>query len=170
MQCGGRLHGFNTDWLGVKIPLEHRRGARAVVLGAGGAAAATVYALRDLDMAVTVLNRTPSRARLLAERFGCAWGGLDDFRGGDADVVVNTTSVGMEDAGRSPLPADRLERGMTVFDLIYTPPETKLIREARLAGCEAIPGTEMFVHQAAWQFRLITGIAVEAESVREMMQ
>ncbi len=59
---------------------------------------------------------------------------------------------------------------MTVFDLVYTPPETKLIREARAIGCETIPGTEMFVHQAAAQFRLFTGIAVEAESVREMMQ
>ncbi len=98
VQCGGRMHGFNTDWLGVKTPLEHRRGARAVVLGAGGAAAATVYALRDLDMEVTVLNRT-LEARLLAERFGCAWGGLDEFEGLDTDVVVNTTPVGMEDAG-----------------------------------------------------------------------
>ncbi|RXE55246.1 riboflavin kinase [Methanoculleus taiwanensis] len=170
VQCGGRLHGFNTDWLGVKMPLEHRRGARAVVLGAGGAAAATVYALRDLDMAVTVLNRTRERARILAERFGCAWGGFDEFEGRDTDVVVNTTPVGMEDARRSPLPADRLERGMTVFDLVYTPPETKLIREARMMGCETIPGTEMFVHQAAAQFRLITGIAVDAACVREMMQ
>ncbi|MCK8519694.1 shikimate dehydrogenase [Methanoculleus sp. 7T] len=169
VRCGGRMYGHNTDWLGVRAPLAHRRGARAVVLGAGGAAAAAVYALVSLDMDVTVLARTPDAARRLAERFGCRWGALEDFRGSNADVVVHATPVGMEPDTRSLLAPGDLRAGTTVFDLVYTPPETPLIRAAKEAGCEVIPGTEMFVHQAAEQFRLITGIAVSPELVREML-
>lgn len=169
VQCGGRLYGHNTDWLGVRTPLAHRRGGRAVVLGAGGAAAAAVYALRTLDMEVTVLARTADAARGLAERFNCRWGRLEEFKGADADVVVHATPVGMEPDTRSLLAAGDLERGTTVFDLVYTPPETPLIRAAREAGCETIVGTEMFVHQAVEQFRLITGILVTPALVREML-
>ena len=169
VRCGGRLYGHNTDWLGVRSPLAHRQGARAVVLGAGGAAAAAVYALRTLDMEVTVLARRPEAARTLAERFRCRWGALEEFKGSDADVVVHTTPVGMEPDTRSLIAACALERKTTVFDLVYTPPETPLLRAAREAGCETIPGTEMFVHQAAEQFRLITGILVTPELVREML-
>ncbi|MDD3857646.1 MAG: shikimate dehydrogenase [Methanoculleus sp.] len=169
VRCGGRLYGHNTDWLGVRAPLAHRRGGRAVVLGAGGAAAAAVYALVSLDMDVTVLSRAPGAARRLAERFGCRWGGLEEFKGDDADVVVHATPVGMEPDTRSLLAACDLERKTTVFDLVYTPPATPLIRAAREAGCETIPGTEMFVHQAAEQFRLITGILVTPALVREML-
>ena len=170
VRCGGRMYGHNTDWLGVRAPLAHRRGGRAVVLGAGGAAAAAVYALLSLDMDVTVLARTPDAARRLAERFTCRWGGLDEFRGSDADVVVHATPVGMEPDTRSLLSASDFRAGTTVFDLVYTPPETPLIRAAKEAGCETIPGTEMFVHQAVAQFRLMTGIAVTPELVREMLR
>lgn len=169
VRCGGRLYGHNTDWLGVRAPLVHRRGGRAVVLGAGGAAAAAVYALKTLDMDVTVLARRAAAAQRLAGRFGCRWGGLDEFKGSDADVVVHATPVGMEPDTQSLLAACDLRAGMTIFDLVYTPPETALIRAAREAGCETIPGTEMFVHQAVEQFRLITGIAVAPEVVREML-
>ena len=169
VRCGGRMYGYNTDWLGVRAPLAHRRGARAVVLGAGGAAAAAVYALLSLDMDVTVLARAPGAARRLAERSGCRWGGLDEFRGGDTDVVVHATPVGMEPDTRSLLAPGDLRAGTTVFDLVYTPPETPLIRAAKEAGCETIPGTEMFVHQAAEQFRLMTGILVTPALVREML-
>ncbi len=169
IRCGGRIYGYNTDWLGVRAPLIHRRGGRAVVLGAGGAAAAAVYALLSLDMDVTVLARAPGAAQRLAERFNCRWGGLDEFGGRDADVVVHATPVGMEPDNRSLLAAGDLECGTTVFDLVYTPPETPLIRMAREAGCETIPGTEMFVHQAVAQFQLMTGIAVTPALVREML-
>ncbi|WP_317065446.1 shikimate dehydrogenase [Methanoculleus caldifontis] len=169
VRCGGRAYGHNTDWLGVRSPLAHRQGGRAVVLGAGGAAAAAVYALLSLDMDVTVLARRSDAAQKLADRFGCRWGALEDFRGSDADVVVHTTPVGMEPDTRSLLAPCDLERKTTVFDLVYTPPETPLIRAAKEAGCETIPGTEMFVHQAAEQFRLITGIAVTPALIREML-
>ncbi|NLA39518.1 MAG: shikimate dehydrogenase, partial [Methanomicrobiales archaeon] len=169
VRCDGRMYGHNTDWLGVRTPLVHRRGARAVVLGAGGAAAAAAYALLSLDMDLSILARRPEAARGLSERFGCRWGALEDFRGSDVDVVVDATPVGMEPDTRSLLGPGDLEPGTTVFDIVYTPPETPLIRAAKEAGCETIPGTEMFVHQAVAQFRLLTGIAVSPTLVREML-
>ena len=169
VRCGDRMYGYNTDWLGVRTPLLHRQGARAVVLGAGGAAAAAAYGLLSLDMDVRVLARRPDAARGLGERFGCRWGGLETFRGADTDVVVDATPVGMEPDTRSLLEPGDLEPETTVFDLVYTPPETPLIRAAKEAGCETIPGTEMFVHQAVAQFRFLTGIAVTPALVREML-
>ena len=169
VRCGDRMYGYNTDWLGVRTPLLHRQGARAVVLGAGGAAAAAAYGLLSLDMDVRVLARRPDAARGLGERFGCRWGGLETFRGADTDVVVDATPVGMEPDTRSLLEPGDLEPGTTVFDLVYTPPETPLIRAAKEAGCETIPGTEMFVYQAVAQFRFLTGIAVTPALVREML-
>ena len=166
--CGGRAYGSNTDWSGIREPLAHRRGAKAVVIGAGGAAAAAVYALLDLGMEVTVLNRTPERAQALAARFGCMHGPLRDFSRIKPGVVVHATPLGMHGEG-NPLKRDQLSPGMTVFDLVYTPPDTPLIKDARAAGCEAIPGTEMFVRQACAQFRRFTGIDAPPGMLRGML-
>jgi len=167
--CGGEAHGYNTDWLGIRDPLASLRGSRAVVLGAGGAAAAAAYALRALEMEVTLLNRTVERAEALAERFGCHHGSLRDFGSIRPDVVVNATPVGMESDTASPLKKSDLAPGMTVFDLVYTPPETPLIRIARSAGCTAITGKEMFIRQARAQFRQFTGIDAPLEMIREFL-
>jgi len=169
VQCGGVLRGYNTDWLGVREPLRDLHGARAVVLGAGGAAAAAIYALLSLDMEVTVLNRTPEKAEQLAGRFGCRAGPLTSFRAVSPDVVVNATPVGMHPDRSSLLSADDLDEGTTVFDLVYTPPETPLLAIARKAGCRVIPGTEMFIHQAREQFFHVTGIRVPEALVRELV-
>jgi shikimate dehydrogenase len=167
VQCGGKMFGYNTDWIGVQRPLEGHTGDRAVVLGAGGAAAAAVYALLNMGYEVTILNRTAERARIMAERFACGWGGLEAFDGAITDVVVNATPVGMGADNRSLLTAEQLHEGMTVFDLVYTPRTTPLLREAAKAGCREIPGIEMFIHQACAQFRILTGIAVDTDQVRE---
>ena len=169
VQCGGVLSGYNTDWLGVRAPLEDLRGARTAVLGAGGAAAAAVYALLSLEMEVTVLARTPEKAERLASRFGCRSGPLPSFRVLDPDVVVNATPVGMLPDRSSLLTGEDLREGMTVFDLVYTPPETLLISLARRAGCRVIPGTEMFIHQAREQFMHVTGIRVPETLIRELV-
>ena len=166
--CGSAI-GYNTDWLGVRKPLVSLKGAKAVLLGAGGAAAGAAYALTDLDMKVTILNRTPENAKVLAERFGCSWGPWEDFDSIRPDLVVNATPLGMHPDDHSPLSDDQLNRDMTVFDLVYTPPETPLIEQARRIGCRTITGTEMFIEQAREQFYLFFGIDVPAESVREML-
>ncbi|HVN65458.1 MAG TPA: shikimate dehydrogenase [Methanomicrobiales archaeon] len=169
VQCGGVLRGYNTDWLGIREPLRDLRGARAAVLGAGGAAAAAVYALLSLDMEVTVLNRTPEKAERLAGRFGCRAGPLSSIRNLRPDVVVNATPVGMHPDRSSLLSGADLVKGMTVFDLVYTPPETPLLALARSAGCRVVPGTEMFIHQAREQFFHVTGIRVPEPVLRELV-
>jgi shikimate dehydrogenase len=164
--CGRRAYGFNTDWIGIREPVRDLRGARAVVIGAGGAAAAAVYALMDLQMEVTVLNRTAERAEDLARRLGSHSAPLSAFGTLTPDLVVNATSVGMDPDRRTPVPKELLSKGMTVFDLVYTPPDTTLIRDARAAGCRTIAGTEMFIRQACAQFRHFTGIEVPVDLAR----
>jgi shikimate dehydrogenase len=165
----GTATGYNTDWIGVRKPLAGLKGSKAVLLGAGGAAAGAAFALTDLDMDVTILNRTPAKAKVMAERFGCKWGELSDFDAIKPDVVVNTTPLGMDKDNRSILREDQLRKEMTVFDLVYTPPVTPLIEAARKAGCATITGTEMFIGQAKEQFYLFFGIDVPAEKIRELV-
>ncbi len=167
--CGGRSYGSNTDWLGIRHPLSHLPGRPAVVLGAGGAAAAAIYACQDLDMPVVVLNRNPERARILAERFGCESGSLADFPRYSPNVVINATPVGMEPDTRAPIPEEWLAPEMTVFDLVYTPPMTPLLLSARKKGCAVISGMQMFMHQAREQFRIFTGIIPPESLIGEMM-
>jgi shikimate dehydrogenase len=167
--CGTAI-GYNTDWLGVRKPLIGLKGSRAVLLGAGGVAAGAAYALMDLGMEVTILNRTLKNAQQLAERFGCAWGTWDEFDRIKPDLVVNATPLGMQPDTRNPLREDQLNKDMTVFDLVYTPPVTPLIEAARAKGCPTITGLEMFIEQAREQFYLFFGIDVPAEKVRELVQ
>jgi shikimate dehydrogenase len=165
----GTARGYNTDWIGVRKPLTGLKGSKAVLLGAGGAAAGAAFALTDLDMDVTILNRTPAKAKVMAERFGCKWGELGDFDKIRPDVVVNSTPLGMKPDDLMPVRGDQLHKGMTVFDLVYTPPVTPLIEAARKAGCTTITGTEMFISQAREQFYLFFGIDVPAEKIRELI-
>ena len=164
--CGSAI-GYNTDWLGVRKPLVSLKGAKAVLLGAGGVASAAAYALVDLDMDVTILNRTPANAKALAERAGCRWAAWDAFDNIHPDLVVNATPLGMEPDTRSPLAARQLRREMTVFDLVYTPPITPLIEAARATGCPTITGTDLFIEQAKEQFWLWFGIDVPGETLRK---
>ncbi|MEN6443446.1 MAG: shikimate dehydrogenase [Methanoregula sp.] len=165
----GTATGYNTDWLGIRKPLVGMKGSRAVLLGAGGGAAAAAYALKDLDMDVIVLNRTPQKAQALAERFGCAWAPWDAFDRIDPDLVVNTTPLGMQPDTRSPLAEKQITGEMTIFDLVYTPPVTPLIGMARQKGCTTITGIDMFVHQAREQFYLFFGIDVPEQVIRELV-
>jgi shikimate dehydrogenase len=167
--CGGKRQGSNTDWLGIRHPLTHHRGKRAVVLGAGGAAAAAIYACQDLDMQVTVLNRTPERAVTLAARFGCESGPLTAFSCINPEVVINATPVGMEPDLHTPVPGEWLRQEMTVFDLVYTPPMTPFLRAAGERGCSIISGVEMFMHQAREQFHTFTGISPPESLIQEIL-
>ncbi|WOF17218.1 shikimate dehydrogenase [Methanoplanus sp. FWC-SCC4] len=168
--CGG-LYGYNTDWLGVKRPLENMGdfGKKAVVLGTGGASRACIYALISLGMEVYVLGRDASKARALSENFGCLYGSFDDFDSICPDVLVNATPVGMEEFKGTIIKKEQLKEDMIVFDLVYTPAETELLVNAGSLGCRTIAGTEMFVYQAVEQFYLITGVRVDADLVRELV-
>jgi 3-dehydroquinate dehydratase/shikimate dehydrogenase len=162
----GRYVGYNTDCAGALDAItgaldcgqEDLSGLGVEILGAGGAARAVVVGLRDCGCDVTVCNRHQSRGRALAEEFGCRskpW----ESRGLDRDVrlLINCTSVGMwPDVEGTPMPADRLREDCIVFDLVYNPIQTRLLRDARRAGCRIIDGLSMFVNQAATQFNLWT--------------
>lgn len=131
-------------------------GRRVVVLGAGGAARATVVALASAGAAdIAVLNRTRATAHAAATLTPTARAGtIDDVVG--ADLLVNTTPVGMG-ADELPLDAGLLHAGLTVADIVYHPLETALLRAAAQAGCAVVDGLGMLVHQAARQQELWTG-------------
>ncbi|MCP1661741.1 MAG: shikimate dehydrogenase [Methanocalculus sp. MSAO_Arc1] len=167
VSCDGTLYGHNTDWIGIQLPLSGLKGSDALVIGAGGAAAAAVYALQALAMDVTIINRNMRRGEALAERFGCSAAPVDQIQ--KADLIVNATPLGMKDEDELPVPGRVLQPGVTVFDLVYTPPLTPLLKKAKAAGCAIIPGTEMFIHQAAAQFQLLTGITPDINRIREVM-
>ncbi len=173
-----RVAAYNTDYRGAMDALlsglngtgRDLADAAVAVLGAGGASRAIVAGLVDAGARVTLYNRTAQRAAQLAEDFGATalpWEQRDRLQ---ADVVVNCTSMGMwPDVDDSPLPEAALRTDMVVFDTVYNPIETRLLREARLRGCRVIDGVAMFVGQAAAQFRLWTGRAAPTNLMREVV-
>ena len=155
----GNLYGFNTDTAGVLRPLEQRitiEGAKVLVLGAGGAARAAVYGLKERGAEVYVLNRSLAAAQKLARSARARTLKRPDLKKFSFDVIINATPVGMGNSEESPLHQDEI-RARYVFEMIYDPPETRLMKLAKAAGAEVIPGVEMFVQQAARQFEIWTG-------------
>jgi 3-dehydroquinate dehydratase/shikimate dehydrogenase len=155
----GRLCGYNTDYAGVLRALEKRirlRGARVLLLGAGGAARAAAFALARSGAAVAICARRPERARELAHAVGGESVERGALRRDSFDAIVNGTPVGMHPHGGSPLGAREL-RTRVVMDLIYRPLRTDLLRLAERTGIETISGLEMFVAQGAAQQELWTG-------------
>jgi shikimate dehydrogenase len=178
----GRLLGFNTDAAGFRAGVELAlgrplAGLDVVVAGAGGAAHAVVFASLSAGAAkVTIGNRTPSAALALAARFDGVGSGsvaavaLDDpaFAAAlrTADLAVNATTVGMLDAGVT-IDAELLPDGATIFDLVFVPAETPLVRSARARGLRAANGSEMLIAQAAIAFERWTGVTGMAGIMRE---
>lgn len=165
----GQLRGYSTDGEGfiraLKTSGKDPTGSKAVVLGAGGSARATAHALVTNGAEVAVANRTFGRAVELAEllrAFSIKPIALDsvDARKAmrEADLLVNCTSVGMHPkADDQPIPSEWLHNGLFVYDQIYNPLETRLLKAARSAGCQAANGVKMLVFQGAVSFELWTG-------------
>lgn len=155
----GKLYGFNTDTAGVVRPLEQRialEGARILVLGAGGAARAAVFGLKERGCEVFILNRTPAPAQKLARQAKARTIKRADLKKLSFDVIVNATPVGMSNTRESPLNENEIN-AKYVFDMVYDPSETRFLQAAKARGAQIIPGIEMFVHQAARQFEIWTG-------------
>src|SRR5579871_3041375 len=166
----GKLYGFNTDVAGIVGPLEKRmslRGAKALVLGAGGAARAAVFGLRDKGADVFILNRTAETAQKLAKQSGSKTIKKEALAKTPFDVIINATPIGMAgQKGAQLLEAKDLNTKL-VFDLVYNPVETPLLRAARQQNIPIITGVEMFVQQGARQFEIWTGKpAPEEEMLR----
>ena len=168
----GRWHGYNTDVHGFVAPLLARlrnplwlpafagRRLRASILGAGGAARAVAVGLADMGAEVTVCARRPEAARELADLVGGTPGTLPPAAG-SWDVLVNSTSWDGDATVNTPMAGAALD-GRLVYELLYMPPVTRLMADARAAGCEVIGGLEMLVAQAEKQFEIWTGQAPPA--------
>ncbi len=156
----GKLYGFNTDTAGVIRPLERRlntlEGARILVLGAGGAARAAVFGLKERGSEVYILNRSAGPAKKLAHQARARMMKRPDLKKMAFDVIINATPVGLGNTRESPL-GEKEINARYVFDMVYDPAETRLLKLAKERGAQVIPGIEMFVHQAARQFEIWTG-------------
>ncbi len=159
----GKLKGFNTDAGGFIKPLNERfgnlNGSRAVVAGAGGAARAVVYALKEAGARVTVLARDAGKAAELARHFDAEYGDLNEAPLNNVDILVNATPLGMSgpNIDKKPFAADRLTGVKFIFDLVTSVTDTPLLREAKNARIPAIGGIEMLIAQAEMQFEIWTG-------------
>ena len=164
----GVLHGSNTDAYGFAANLDQNApgwdsGKIAVVLGAGGASRAILYALQGRDFTeIRLVNRTVSRARELAAHFG---GGISphdlgaaDELVGDASLIVNTTALGMHGFDDLPLNVSAIADGALVTDIVYVPLETTLLAAARQRGLRTVDGLGMLLHQAVPGFERWFGV------------
>ncbi len=175
----GRFIGYNTDCeaaikaLGSVFEVSgrnnHLKGKKVTLLGAGGAARAIAFGLKEYDASITILNRNIERARLLARDVGCSYGEFDYILKNETDILVNATPVGMYPAvNEIPIPEKMLRPNMIVFDTIYNPVETRLLREAKAIGCKTVGGLPMFAYQAAAQFKLWTGQMPSVEKIEKI--
>ena len=173
---GGRLIGYNTDCDGALEALEEKmnlRGKRIVLLGAGGAARAIGFGLRERDCQLIIANRSRNRGKALSRELKCHFlpmSSLVKMKAGEleADVMINATSLGMVPRdGETPLPKKLLKKGMMVMDIVYEPLQTKLLREAKEKGCLTINGLEMLVRQGVAQFEIWTGRRPEIGQIKK---
>jgi len=166
----GKLYGFNTDVAAVVRPLERRlplKGAKVLVLGAGGAARAAVFGLKDKGAEVFILNRSVDEAQKLARQAKAKTFKREQLAKAQFDVILNATPIGMHGVKPNHLLEPKEINARLVFDMVYNPIDTPLLRMAKEKGIPVITGVEMFVHQGARQFEIWTGKpAPEEEMVR----
>ena len=170
----GRLKGYNTDGAGAMKALEAKidlANKRCVLVGAGGAARGIGFMARKKGMEMVVANRSMDRGHALADFLECPFIPLAEIGEIRADVLVQTTPVGMfPHENACPVPEDVFQEGMVVMDAIYNPLETRLLKRARAHGCRIIGGLEMFIHQGAEQFRLWTGLTPPVDVMRAVVK
>ncbi len=167
----GKLYGFNTDTAGVLRPLQNRlpvEGLKVLVLGAGGAARAAVFALTERGAEVFICNRTPEKAQKLARQAGAKIAKRADLKKLQFDVIINATPVGMDKSNESPLQPEEINARI-LFEMVYDPAETPLVKMARAKGLAIIPGSEMFVHQGARQFEIWTGKPAPVDEMQRVV-
>ena len=170
----GEIWGENTDVTGFVAPLlsKAKNISSALILGAGGAAKACLEGFRRIGISdVRISSRNESKAQAFASWHGVRhvpWNRLKEM---SADLLVNATPMGMKGQWETTLPlTPEPHRFPLVYDLVYNPVRTKLLREAEEAGCSTINGLSMFIHQAIEQFRIWTGKNLPHEDLASMLQ
>ena len=166
----GVLIGYNTDGEGalkaLKVNNESPKDKKIVILGAGGVSRAILYSLLKEAREIVILNRTLEKAKNLVRDLSSKFG--DKVRYGklstltmelkEADILINATSLGMSpNEDKTPVNRDMLRPELSIFDLVYDPPETRLLREARAVGAKTIEGLTMLIYQGAASFEIWTG-------------
>jgi shikimate dehydrogenase len=170
---GGELHGLNTDAPGFMAALLeggcHPSKLQVVVLGAGGASRGVCWALQQAGAQVHLWNRSPARARQLCNEFGLNFVSDIDLEQSvrASSLLVNTTSVGLDNPLESPLPDSVLPNSGWVCDIVYRPLETKLLKDARARGLTGIDGLGMLVHQGALALNAWTGRDAPVDVMRK---
>jgi shikimate dehydrogenase len=168
----GRLIGYNTDWLGILTPLEKitkLNGKTVAIIGAGGAARAVSYAVTSTGAKLRIYNRTIEKAKELAEEFGGVTFNLDELENiANADIIINTTSVGLINKNETILPKKLISKNQIIFDAVYGD-ETQLLKDSKEKGARTIAGIEMLLHQGVEQFKLYTGHAAPIDVMRKVL-
>ncbi len=179
---GDQRLGYNTDYRAAMSSLEAALGAKAegdnplkgktaLVLGAGGVAKAIAYGLLRREVHVVLTDGVAAKAKELAERFECRAADWAQRHTVPADILINCTPVGMHpNVDQTPFERRHMKPSMLVFDAVYNPENTLLVKEARAQKCRVVTGVDMFVRQAALQFKLFTGREGPADLMRDVIR
>jgi shikimate dehydrogenase len=178
----GKLFGFNTDGIGALKALKENgvapKGRKVLLLGAGGAARAIAYTMAKEADELVVLNRTVKPAEELANLLkgtlnkkvvaGSLSPSTIKQNLQDSDILVNATSVGMKpNANQSPVAPEWLKTDLAVMDIVYNPVETKLVKDAKVAGAKVVSGVEMLIYQGAASFEIWTGKSAPVQVMKK---
>jgi len=173
------INGYNTDYAaaldsvtsarrGGKIRKAGLKNLTVAIIGAGGVARAIVAGLSDAGARIKIYNRTVKRAEKLAADFACEFASLDDLQDLEAKLLINCTSVGMHpNVDATPVPKEHLKKGMVIFDTVYNPAQTQLLKQAKRKRLKTIDGLSMFINQALAQFKLFTGQTADPKLMRK---
>lgn len=179
---GSDVVGYNTDFSAAMFCLEHALGKvgakpspvknkRVLVLGAGGVARPIVYGMKSREALVTIASRTRERSDKLAKAFDCKAIDWDARQRVQCDILINCTPIGMHpNVDESPVSKTFLKHSMLVFDTVYNPESTLLVKDARSRNCQVITGVDMFVRQAKLQYFLFTGQEADEELMRDVVK
>jgi shikimate dehydrogenase len=184
LNLNGKLIGYTTDGIGALNALKYAgvdpSGKKIVILGAGGASRSISFALAKWACEIVVLNRTLEKAMMLVNDVKRALGAETNIRASqfndenlrmeieNADILINATSIGMKPKeSETPVKREFLRRDLVVFDIVYDPLETRLLREAKIIGAKTIDGLSMLIHQGAVSFEIWTGFKAPIEVMRK---
>ena len=169
----GVLHGYNSDCSGAIKALSEKtviHGQDVAVLGAGGAARAVGFGVKQEGGRLTIINRTRQKGEKLASDLDCEFKPLSEVKQLPYRIIINATSAGMTPHDDSvPLNTDLLESGIVVMDMVYNPLKTRFLAQAEKIGCATVDGVAMFVNQGAVQFELWTGRKAPVDVMRRVV-
>ena len=167
----GKFTGYNTDGIGAVNALKKAtrlKGKKVLLFGAGGAGRAIAFALQKEKAKITISEKTSSKGKALAKEVRGKFVSLSNAIRTDPDIIINATPVGMKpNINSSVIPKEFLERQMVVFDIVYNPIETKLLKDAKKVGCRTINGIEMLLEQAYKSFEVFTGKKAPRNEIRK---